>query len=92
MEIGLSKSTPTAWKKRQLTPQGETLNKIASYFDVSVDHLLGTTSLSVFSQNALSREELTFALFGELSPDITDDMLEEVKRYAHFIRKERLSV
>lgn len=41
MDIGLSKSTPTTWKKRGLTPQGETLNKIAAYFDVSTDYLLG---------------------------------------------------
>lgn len=41
MDIGLSKSTPTTWKKRGLTPQGETLNKIAAYFDVSIDYLLG---------------------------------------------------
>lgn len=41
LEIGLSKSTPTTWKKRGLTPQGETLNKIAAYFGVSVGYLLG---------------------------------------------------
>lgn len=41
LDIGLSKSTPTAWKKRQLTPQGDTLNKIADYFGVSVSYLLG---------------------------------------------------
>jgi len=40
-EIGLSKSHPTAWKKRGLTPNGDTLNKIAEYFGVSVDRLLG---------------------------------------------------
>ena len=41
LEIGLSKPTPTTWKKRGLTPQGETLNKIAAYFGVSVGYLLG---------------------------------------------------
>lgn len=41
LEMGLSNSLPTAWKKRGLTPKGDTLNKIADYFDVSVDYLLG---------------------------------------------------
>jgi transcriptional regulator with XRE-family HTH domain len=41
IEIGLSRSTPTTWKNRRLTPQGDTLNKIAAYFGVSVDYLLG---------------------------------------------------
>ena len=39
-EIGLSNATPTAWKKRGLTPKGDTLLKIADYFDVPVDFLL----------------------------------------------------
>ena len=46
LEMGLSKATPTTWKKRGLTPQGETLNKIAAYFNVSADYLLGTGSKS----------------------------------------------
>lgn len=48
LEIGISKATPTTWKKRGLTPQGETLNKIASYFGVSTDYLLGNVSEPYF--------------------------------------------
>lgn len=39
-EIGLSNATPTCWKKRGLTPSGETLTRIAEYFGVSTDYLL----------------------------------------------------
>ncbi len=42
LEIGLSNATPTKWKKTGATPVGDTLNKIADYFGVSVDYLLGT--------------------------------------------------
>lgn len=48
IEIGISKATPTTWKKRGLTPQGETLNKIAAYFGVSTDYLLGNVSDPLF--------------------------------------------
>jgi transcriptional regulator with XRE-family HTH domain len=41
LEIGLSKSHPTAWKKRGITPNSDTLKKVANYFGVSVDYLLG---------------------------------------------------
>lgn len=41
IEIGISKSTPTTWKNRGLTPQGDTLYKIADYFGVTIDYLLG---------------------------------------------------
>lgn len=48
IEMGISKATPTTWKKRGLTPQGETLNKIATYFGVSTDYLLGNVSEPFF--------------------------------------------
>lgn len=40
-EIGLSNATATKWKKTGATPSGDTLSKIAVYFDVSMDVLLG---------------------------------------------------
>lgn len=39
-EIGLSRTIGTKWKQTKATPQGETLNKIAEFFGVSVDYLL----------------------------------------------------
>lgn len=41
LEIGLSNATPTKWKKTGATPVGETLDKIAAYFGVTTDYLLG---------------------------------------------------
>ena len=41
LEMGLSNATPTAWKKRGLTPKADTLEVIANYFGVSTDFLLG---------------------------------------------------
>lgn len=41
LDIGLSNATPTKWKKTGATPGGETLDKIAAYFNVSTDSLLG---------------------------------------------------
>ena len=43
VEIGLQKSVVTAWKKGS-SPTDATLNKIADYFGVSIDYLLGNES------------------------------------------------
>lgn len=43
-EIGLSNSIVTRWKKTGSTPNGVTMAKIANYFGVSVDSLLGLES------------------------------------------------
>ena len=80
LEIGISKATPTTWKKRGLTPQGETLNKIASYFGVSTDYLLGNVSEPYFHLdndrikreiNSYSDEEETPTQEGERVAELT---------------------
>ena len=43
LELGLSKSVYTAWKERGNIPTGDVLDKIADYFNVSTDYLLGRT-------------------------------------------------
>ena len=43
-EIGLPSSPVTYWKRGSL-PRGETLEKIAAYFGVSVDYLQGYTDV-----------------------------------------------
>lgn len=47
--IGLTTATPTYWKRGSI-PKGDTLQKLADYFGVSVDYLL---DLSVEDQKAL---------------------------------------
>lgn len=42
-ELGLSSATTTRWKSGAI-PNGETLVRIAEYFHVSVDYLLGRTN------------------------------------------------
>ncbi len=43
-ELGISSGTVTGWKNGAL-PKSELLSKIASYFNVSVDYLLGKTDI-----------------------------------------------
>lgn len=40
-DLGMGTGTFATWQKRGTIPSGETLSKIASYFDVSTDYLLG---------------------------------------------------
>lgn len=43
--LGLSSATATNWKTSGRVPNGETLAKIADYFNCSVDYLLGRTDV-----------------------------------------------
>ena len=64
LEIGLSNATPTNWKKRGLTPNGETLSQIASYFGVATDYFLNEKmpediSSGIWNGERLARERTT---------------------------------
>lgn len=88
LEIGLSNATPTKWKKTGATPVGETLDKIAAYFGVTTDFLLGKTEKAPAEtgKRSVSDDEIKFALFGG-DGEITDAMYDEVKRFAAFVKQ-----
>jgi len=43
LEVGISPSTPTNWKKTGYSPNTATLTKLADYFGTSKDYILGLT-------------------------------------------------
>lgn len=91
-DTGISTATMTDWKKGRSTPKIDKLQKIADYFGVTVDYLLGNEAKvnpSVQVGERASDDDIKFALFGG-DGEITDEMYEEVKKFAQFIKqKER---
>ena len=89
LEIGLSNATPTKWKKTGATPVGETLDKIAAYFGVSTDYLLGKETENApteTGERSVSDDEIKFALFRGRE-DITDAMYQEVLSFAEYVAR-----
>ena len=78
LDIGLSKATPTKWKKTGATPNGETLSKIADYFQVSEHFLLRDGwELSPFS-----KEEYTLiALYRKADVHDRETIMHILSRY-----------
>lgn len=85
LEIGLSKSTPTTWKKKGTTPQAGQLKKIADYFGVTVDYLVGIKETDPAPKGEVSDDDIKFALFGD--GPVTDAQSEEVKQFVRFIKE-----
>lgn len=83
-DIGLNRSAVAKWKAGG-QPNGTTAAKLADYFGVTTDYLLGQTNERTAAR-AVSDEDIKFALFGG-SGEITDAMYDEVKRFAAFIRQ-----
>lgn len=67
--LGLSSAIVTKWKKTGAVPKGETLNKIADYFNVSVDYLLGSEEDS----------DEFLAFYGSVKEYLTEDDLDDIR-------------
>ena len=55
IELGFSENAFYKWKTQ--SPKAETLEKVAEYFDVSVDYLLGRTDDTHFSPSRIKDED-----------------------------------
>ena len=83
--IGVAESTISLYENGKRQPDNETLSKLADFFGVSVDYLLGReNSLSLDKQ----LEGIDFALYGE-TRDLTDEEKEDILSYIKFKKSQR---
>lgn len=86
VDTGVSQGSLSDWKRGKSKPKYEKLVKIAEYFDVSVDYLLGKEKDPSEKSGRPSEEDIKIALFGG-DGEITDEMWEEAKQFAKFIKE-----
>lgn len=83
-ECAIPRSTLTDYKKGRVKSLSlNTLTKIADYFEVELSYLCGAPTVKV------SDEVLKIALFGN-DVTVTDEMWNEVKRYALYIKEKSI--
>ena len=68
-DIGLSCAAPTKWKKTGATPNGETMKKLAAYFGISVDELLGKEKQPTAMGELSDEEKAMLDLFRQAGDD-----------------------
>lgn len=87
--LGFSNGSVSKWKHSMPTP--ERLQKLAEYFGVSVDYLLGEETKKAPTpegERNISDADIMFALWGDTT-DMDKDDLEDVMRYAAFVRERK---
>lgn len=77
--LGLSKNVFTEWKAGRNDAYIKHLPKIAEFFDVSVDFLLGNESKS-------NNNDFTYALYNEMTHDLSEEQIAQLKQFADFLR------
>lgn len=85
-ELSISSGSITAWK-RGTAPRNATLTRIADFFGVSCDYLLGKEEAAPADngQRGVTHEDIKFALFGG-DGEITDEMYDEVRQFAAYVK------
>lgn len=83
----LSQQAVAKWETGKSTPDPETLLKIAEYFDVSVDYLLGKTDIKKAPSNNedVTFDDFTFALHGNVK-DLSDEGKQQILDFVRYIR------
>lgn len=81
-ETGIASSTFTAWKNGISNPKPEKLQKIANFFNVSIDYLMG-------------REEMTYELVSTIEKERLSSLINEfpqdsLKAIANICKSERI--
>lgn len=90
-EIGISPRDIYHWNNDGYKTYDKYLYKIAAYFNVSEAYLRGETDDPAPQKETpagITDEQLKFALWGDTT-DITDADLEDVRRFAAFIKQKR---
>lgn len=90
LEIGLSNATPTKWKKTGATPVGETLDKIAAYFGVSTDYLLGKEEKAPTESGERKDvvDEVDIAFYGDFK-ELSEEQKATIRDMVAVMRKRR---
>lgn len=86
--IGLGNGTIGKWKSRK--PSYENIAKVAAALGTTPDYLMTGDAKTGTPVEAPDDNALKFALFGDTA-EIDDADLEDVKRYAAFVKERKLA-
>lgn len=79
-KLGIAKTTYASYEQGKRTPDIETQNKIADFFDVSLDYLHGREQKKTFSAN-----QMTVA--AHIDDEVTEEQMEDILNYIDFIKQ-----
>ena len=87
VKLGIPKTTVSYWRQNEsVAPKTEQLLKIADFFDVSTDYLLGNTEIKKAPGEASPEEMAKAALFGG-SENVSEQAWQEVESFVEYIKQ-----
>ena len=84
-KLGFSRSVYSQWNTGKTRPSKKSLARIAEILDVNIDDLLPDDDTEK-QGHEVTEDDIKFALFG--TDDITDEVYQEVLRYAKYAQEQ----
>lgn len=91
LDAGLSNATATKWKKTGAVPDSATLSKLASYFGVSIDYLLGLTADSFMLGTQYRLEQAEKSYRSESDPDRQAELALEIETLRESLEDQKIA-
>lgn len=89
LEMGLSRSLAAKWKNTGASPSAEVLPKIAAYFGVTTDYLLGSEQKEKTPAEAdVGFDDFTYAMHNE-SKELTEENKQKLLEMARFFKMQQ---
>jgi transcriptional regulator with XRE-family HTH domain len=88
-DLDLNKSSVSDWKSGKSNSYMKYLPKIADYFGVSVDYLLGNTDIK--NKPVINKDDEQFAELYEIIKDYPPDKLKQILDFARFLNSSNSS-
>lgn len=101
-EIGVAQSSINYWEKGQRMPSVDAAHRLAEYFNISIDELYSLEFKDV-PQGPVTNAEATKAYFKKKNApttiaahfdgdEFTEDELEEIRKFAEFVKSRRKDI
>ncbi len=85
-KLSSSRSTIAGYETERKEPDYETLKKIADFFNISIDYLLGRTDVRSQEQNSIYQENNNSIPFLKELEALSEESKEELEKYMQLLK------
>ena len=86
--LKISTSAYVFYEQGKRIPDVETLNKLSDYYNVSIDYLLGKSSIKESAEDIINDNSLTLALHNDndIDGELPEEAKKEIKDFIEYVK------